>query len=106
MNPQLARDIAHIAAAECVEPLRKAIASDKLTTARRMLIEKIRDRLHAACRLFEHSSLAEDAEEHYLPLFDALSAITDGLRVKQLLYERLRMGLGFLESIQGKGGRP
>lgn len=45
----------------------------------RKKLEHVRDRLHAACRLFEQTDADFLNEAIYIPLFDALSLITETL---------------------------
>lgn len=66
-----------MAAVETLGLVDMCCAMPEDTPPHRLFVTHIRDTLHRHCRRFEDADLADEIEESYLPIFDALSHVTE-----------------------------
>lgn len=105
MTSTVARDVAHIAALEITKDLKRVLGADPFNISPyREVLAGIRDKLDVVCRRFEDCDQAEDMEEHYLHLFDALALINEALGMKQVSRGLVEAALGTLNSLKRNGG--
>lgn len=98
MRPEIAHDSAMFMLKE-IQPMLDRIWASNDLDFNRVFLTSIRDRLHKICVHFEEYGGAEDFEEIYLPLFDALSLLTDALRKKPVDRKGVRSTMVRLERL-------
>lgn len=82
MRPEIAHNSAMFMLMDVRPMLHKIWASNQPLEFHRLFLNAVRDRLHSSCVHFETHGGAEEYEEIYLPIFDALSLLTDALLKK------------------------
>lgn len=102
MERKLAFDIATIAAAEVRPMLHQAKACPHLAAHRRDLLQRVLNRLHRGCRLFEDKRGAEEFEELYLVLFDALACVADAIKQPRACEDCIDQALFILTAVDEK----
>ncbi len=100
MNRQVAVDLAKICAAELLPRVHLVNRTKQMPNMRREYLVQIRDRLHAACTSFEADDSAEEHEDVYLPLFDALAIVSDELLSNTADPARMPVVLMLLDSLR------
>jgi len=65
----------------------------------RFFLKSVRDKLHDTCKRFEDGTDAEDYGMFYIPLFDALSFLTDALHRTPICAVNFRRCLETVEAL-------
>lgn len=104
MMRTLAHDIAYIAALESLPFLQRAIDGPVNLTPFRQPLNKVHDRLDRALTMMADKDLAEDFDDDYLPIFDALCLLRDALSRKIVNRDLVERAAAVLTEVKRKGG--
>lgn len=104
----MARSVAFTIFLGAVDIARRALnvaaRCQSLPNIRVEMLEEARDKLHAACVLFEDGHGSEAHEDLYLPLFDALACVNDALILQTRWPALIGTALAALDSQFATGG--
>jgi hypothetical protein len=102
MQYQTAHGIATVALWKLLK-LFKAVMESRMTLeSKRFALRSIRDGLHEACLQFEAHEGANEQEDIYLPLFDALSFLNQALGSPEMDEMIVRAAYDLLTELDGQ----